>query len=294
MYRFVLSESSPFFLTLSFDIGSVAVLQAPCVTLCVHTCLPFRQCCCNAAVQTRALAEGFRGPQRAYRNLLLMLHPDVSLLIYAYFFLLLYVSAAALTVILVPRPPPGPPVATPALAPHPRTLLTGASARNTWTGLEAAVWLPLVAALHRVSGLTRTTGLAVADDSGTLLIGTFLVSLGLPLVLLVWVTASNPASSTILHPAKFMRPTVSNLLVLSATVAEALQLSASTFQVRAWRSIVMCMCSSHGVRGAYTLTLHAQLFERPGTAGDTGPFVFLWACDYVCCHCARVPVQRGI
>lgn len=185
---------------------------------------------------TSGLADGSTGPKRAFRTLLLMLPPDATLLIYSYFFLLLYISAAALSVILVPRPPAAAVAAAPEPAPHQRALLQSspgeAAAATLGTGLEAGVWAPLVRVLHRLGGMTFAGVPATATaDYGTLLIGMFLVSLGVPLVLLVWVTASNPASSTILHPAKFMQPTLSNLLVLSATLAEAVQLSASTFQV---------------------------------------------------------------
>lgn len=66
----------------------------------------------------------------------------------------------------------------------------------------------------------------------SVLVSVFLVCLGVPTVAMVAVTAANPASATITRPAKHMRPTVANCLVLAATVAEAVQLSASTFQAR--------------------------------------------------------------
>lgn len=183
---------------------------------------------------------GLHVPPRALRKLLLVLPPDATLLIYMYFLLLLYISAAALSVILVSRPWPLEPGAPPPPASTRRGLLRGLEpaaavpADGRTHGLEAAIWMPAVFVLRTLDALAPAAaepGGSAGDAYGMLLIGVFLVSLGLPLVLLVWVTASNPASSTILHPAKFMRPTVSNLLVLSATVAEAVQLSASTFQV---------------------------------------------------------------
>lgn len=195
-----------------------------------------------------------------------MLPPDATLLIYAYFFLLLYISAAALSVILVRRPPA---TAAPAMALHQRALLQSATATTTpaatlRTGLEAGMWAPLVSMLHRLSGIAVAGVPATATaDYGTLLIGMFLVSLGVPLVLLVWVTASNPASSTILHPAKFMRPTLANLLVISATVAEAVQLSASTFQVCA----LVCASLPRGSCSPVVKTsIEWMLWRIPGSA----------------------------
>eukprot|EP00892_Ulva_mutabilis_P009323 jgi/Ulvmu1/6763/UM030_0099.1 len=188
------------------------------------------------------------GAPRAFRKLLLMLPPDATLLIYMYFLLLLYLSAAALYLFLVPGPSDSR-SDTRAQLPHTAAAATSPTtpaatlshfahdpAVDNRPGLEASIWLPVASMLRALSGavdMHAAASAAAAADLGTLLIGVFLVSLGLPLVLLVWVTASNPASSTILHPSKFMRPTVSNLLVLSATVAEAVQLSASSFQVSA-------------------------------------------------------------
>lgn len=168
-----------------------------------------------------------------FRKLLLTLPPDATLLIYMYFFLLLYIVAAALSLFLGARARkaadalgPADADADAAAAPAPES---GAFEETDRAGLEEGIWLPVMSALHSLDGLASNQG--TRSGFGPLLIGVFLVVLGLPLVLLVFVTASNPASSTILHPSKFMRPTVSNLLVLSATVAEAVQLSASSFQV---------------------------------------------------------------
>ena len=129
-----------------------------------------------------------------------------------YFIALLYVSAAALRFIYNPTPP--------------------AAAQSSHEPLAGWLWWPVA---QVSASLLALEGVAVYGRHHTcmmILVSIFLVCLGVPTVCMVAVTATNPASSTIMRPAKHMRPTAANCLALAATVAEAVQLSASTFQVR--------------------------------------------------------------
>lgn len=159
------------------------------------------------------------GSRRSYTKLLLSLPPDAVALIYLYFVFLLYVSAAALRFIYHPEATPEDMDAAANAAPVSTEIHTG------------FFWWPATQVSAHVMQLKASFIQLNGHSTRMVIVGMFLVSLGLPTVLMVAITATNPASATISRPAKYMRPTVSNFLVLAATVAEALQLSASTFQV---------------------------------------------------------------
>ena len=161
----------------------------------------------DSVANTAALHRLF-AVKRSYLRVICMLSPDLVIYIHLYFFLLLYITTSALYL-----------------------LLYAYAEEDEHSHAIFRYFANFVLSSVRSVHFDAVSGTTYHYDRNDHLVWWFICTLGLPVVILIVMTGSNPGSATILRPAQFMRPTIPNLLVIVSTLLEGFQLSATTFQV---------------------------------------------------------------